>query len=401
MLVKEIKVVETQNWCELRGDIIFGDSGEKKFNLWYRFPIELKEFIKINGSPFVVATLLPSMVLGEDLYIDAEVSKKLEDNLAKIMDIYCCWDEKLMRIKVKCKGHITSSSAPIQIGSFFTLGVDSFYTLLKNIEKHPADNESINYLVFVHGFDIGIEKSDLYNNTLSNIQRVAKEFNMKIIPVATNLRVFSDSFANWGELYHGAALASVGLAMEEFLKKIYIASTGSYAEVFPCGSNPLLDPLWSTERLMIVNDGCEARRIDKIVKKIANYRIALDTLRVCYINPEGKYNCGLCPKCIRTMIGLHIAGVLNESKTFPHLIQHYALHKYKISGNYTLAFTKEILGELGDSGVDRQIKYALEESILRYEQEKNRHSIGLQIKLDTLNFGRSCRKFLQELIRKN
>ena len=38
----------------------------------------------------------------------------------------------------------------------------------------------------------------------------------------------------------------------------------TYAHLGPLGSHPLLDPLWSSEDVELVHDGCEATRLDKL-----------------------------------------------------------------------------------------------------------------------------------------
>ena len=62
------------------------------------------------------------------------------------------------------------------------------------------------------------------------------------------------------------------------------------------GSHPLLDPLWSTETLAFVHDGCEANRMEK-VRRIAESPLLLEGLRVC-VDDRGPdvYNCGSCWK---------------------------------------------------------------------------------------------------------
>jgi len=44
--------------------------------------------------------------------------------------------------------------------------------------------------------------------------------------------------------------------------------------------------------------------------------VALDNLRVCWENRFGRYNCGVCEKCIRTMLNLEAAGMIEKCKSF-------------------------------------------------------------------------------------
>jgi hypothetical protein len=80
----------------------------------------------------------------------------------------------------------------------------------------------------------------------------------------------------------------------------------------------VLDPLWSTETLTVVHDGCELNSIDKTAT-VAQSPLVRATLRVCPGYGPG-YNCGRCLKCLRTTIDLLVAGVLEDCPTMPHEI---------------------------------------------------------------------------------
>jgi hypothetical protein len=122
-----------------------------------------------------------------------------------------------------------------------------------------------------------------------------------------------------GKLYYGAAMGSVGVHLQYLLKAIFVASTFSYDQLHLHGSHPERDPLWSTEYVAFVHQGCKARKIDKI-HFVVDTPIVLKTLRVCWVNPTGEYNYGGCEECLRTMIGLYIAGALERCQTFPYHI---------------------------------------------------------------------------------
>ena len=80
----------------------------------------------------------------------------------------------------------------------------------------------------------------------------------------------------------------------------------------------MLDPLWSTEGLTVVHDGCEADMFAKMAF-VSRSPLVLETLRVCPGFGNG-YNCGRCMKCMRTMVALLQAGALDRCQTLPHEI---------------------------------------------------------------------------------
>ena len=111
-------------------------------------------------------------------------------------------------------------------------------------------------------------------------------------------------------------LASVGLLFQARFRTILISAAHTYADLGPWGSHPLLDPLWSTELTEFVHHGAHATRVDKC-RVLANSEVAMRHLRVCWENREGRYNCGECEKCLRTMVNLAAVGALGRCTTLP------------------------------------------------------------------------------------
>jgi hypothetical protein len=121
-------------------------------------------------------------------------------------------------------------------------------------------------------------------------------------------------------MLHGAAMISIALALGRLLRRVHVAASTTYDRLYPWGTHPLLDPLWSTETLAVVHDGCELNTIDKTAF-IARSPLALATLRPCASGNVGNvYNCGACLKCLRTMLDLLLAGALDRCSTLPHEI---------------------------------------------------------------------------------
>ena len=79
--------------------------------------------------------------------------------------------------------------------------------------------------------------------------------------MATNARELTDRYVNtsWSS---GGFLASVGLCLQKVFREVLIAASDTYGQLVPWGSHPHVDPLWSTESLAFVHDGCEATRLE-------------------------------------------------------------------------------------------------------------------------------------------
>lgn len=307
-------------------NILFKDNGKESIlsadvhlsrfrtkRLFFSVESRYKDFIFADASPFLAAVLMRSVKSVESLDILGNVSEKLYENIVKIIDTI----DKLKIIKKKKEIAISVGgsrpdvkTAHSGIGCFFSGGVDSFYTLLKN---NYENREKITHLIFVHGFDIPMWNTKLFEIVNSRMQKVAEHFGIELICVKTNIREISDAHVEW-IMAHGGAVAAVALFLRRGLSKVYIASSNSWDQLEANGTHPYLDYLWGTENLEIVHDGNESNRTEKIKKYIATSEIALQNLRVCFNNYGNVYNCGKCEKCLRTMIELRASGVLNRTK---------------------------------------------------------------------------------------
>lgn len=205
-------------------------------------------------------------------------------------------------------------SSPGRVGAFFSGGVDASYTFLKC-------REQVTDLIFLHGAESALDDTDLLEQSAANVDAVASEFGVGVVHVEMNLKPFLSSFADWGLSGHGVGLATVGHLLAPAFERIYIGSSFHYRDLFPWGTHPLLDPLWSSETLEFVHYGCGATRPEK-TEFIAGFDAALNNLRVCHWGPGTKFerggavNCGRCEKCLRTMLPLEVAEKLSQCKAF-------------------------------------------------------------------------------------
>jgi hypothetical protein len=276
------------------------------------------DYIHNDASPFAAALLLPSMKQGEDLVIEGSISAQLHQGMHAIMQEVLKWDIGLQPIKIEVDALIADPPRPQRSASFFSGGVDSFYTYLKH-KADPVEKDRIGSFILVNGFDINRRNTELWDRTHQNIKSIAEADNVELIVVRSNIQGLVEPILLW-DYTHGGCLAAVGLFLRGGFHQIYIPSTHSAAEQIPWGSNLALDGHWSTEGTTFIHDGTEATRIEKVISQIARSPLALKHLRVCFANEKRAYNCGKCDKCLRTMINLYVAGVLEESSTFPHHI---------------------------------------------------------------------------------
>jgi hypothetical protein len=307
------------------------------------------EWLTPTGDAFLAALLMPAMALGEELVIEAPVSSRLRRSARTVMDIYTAWwGDRHHVIPLRCLAPVPSvrDATAGAVGLYFTAGVDSFYSLLKDVElSTDAGHEPVTHLLYAN---FERHRGLAYDRLVDKLRRVAEETDRRLILIDTNVRSLTERTTFWPD-YHGAALASVALALQGLLSRCLIAASYDYRNLPPWGSHPILDPLWSTETLEIVYDGAEASRAGKVADQIARSTLALETLSVCWRSEPG-HNCGVCEKCLRTMAALEMAGSLGQCATVPRTLNMQALREIRMYGESEREAIHEVAADATSRG---------------------------------------------------
>jgi hypothetical protein len=341
-----VELTEQEVSAEIRVD-------ERSFPLWFR--VENGSFGR-DLDFLVPVTLLPAMRLGADLTLPGPVSPQLAASVPKLQEIFSLWNEAYGTVPVEVPTGVTPRQGNDAVGCFFSGGVDSFYSTV-----HHRDE--ITHLIFVN---VGFDRPDPL--ALDNVRGAAEELGKPLIEIETNLRSFSNSCAVEMADYGGAALAVIGLLLQDEFKKVMIGSTFSYFALPRWGSHPLTDPLWSTESLEVFHAGAEATRPEKVAL-IASDDVAMRRLRVCHprAGETGRsLNCGRCSKCLRTMINLRVVGALGRCQTLPAEFDLRDVEELEINDDRDLAFMLENLRELDRDGRDEPLADALRSNLERH-----------------------------------
>ena len=265
--------------------------------------------IEASGELGACTALLPALMSDDPkLEIEGGITVALADNLETLQDVYCRWWQETSRVEV------VAEQQTFMVGNrtvvFFSGGVDSFHAALKH-------RNEIEQLIYVEGFDIQHDKPNLRKQVRETLARTARSLEIPLTILRTDLRQWSDRKVDWPR-YHGAALASAAHLLRGSIDRAIVPSSTTYDDLFPWGSHPLTDPLW-TGAVELVHSGCEATRPEKIAA-IAEEATARKALRVCWENPGEAYNCGVCEKCLRTMTTLAAFGILGGFEMFPNTL---------------------------------------------------------------------------------
>jgi hypothetical protein len=305
----------------LCGEVTYDDGKCAPETYWFDIPEKYAEYVSTSGNPWVACLLPLAVTLGEPLRLCRPIDRLLFENASDLVDIWTCWHPHLTVIPIEAD--LVNPDAQQQglktMAAFFSGGVDSFFTALRN-QEGSIRSTPIDDLLHVWGLDIPLKQEDAYRRMVSRLRVAASALGKELIEISTNLRTTRldktgwDRWDGWGALYHASALASVGLALEKRYGKILINSAFSYRYLHPWGSHPLTDPLMTTSQTRIVHYGAASGRIQKI-EYLTKHDVALQNLHVC---PKlgTDTSCGNCRKCYYTMTTLLLLGALDRCPTF-------------------------------------------------------------------------------------
>lgn len=150
MRLVEVRTEANKEFVKLIGTVEIQTEGKTEtIELFFEYPIEYKNFINATADPFFPVLLLPAMQNNEELVIEPELSALLLENQEKIQDIFTSWYPEVFQ-KVNIAAHQIHSykSNADQSAQFFSLGVDSFHSLIKN------KSDTHKYLIYMQGLEL-------------------------------------------------------------------------------------------------------------------------------------------------------------------------------------------------------------------------------------------------------
>lgn len=295
------------------GEIAYDDRPGRIEECWFDFPEQYSDSLCLSGSPWLACMLPLATTLGEPLRIALPVDRLLYRNAYELVAIWRSWFPRLRGVEVIAE-RVDETPAGRKTGVFFSGGVDAFFTLLRNEGPFP-EALPVDELICVGGFDIPLKNLEAFGRLRATMEGVAGRLGKRLIDVVTNLRETRLEDAGWYDLLHGPGAIATGLMLGGRYDRLLIASASGYSFPEHAGTNPLTDPLLSTSRTRVLHDGARFTRQEK-TEFLGSSDLAMGALHVCWNNGADD-NCGACEKCVRTMVGLELAGRLQNCKTFP------------------------------------------------------------------------------------
>lgn len=282
--------------------------GERSFDLY----IQSSSLVEQPGLEAALPlALLPAMRCGEPIHVQGAISETFLGGVKEVMEHYASSFEGFTVVPISADSYYKAeASEPSRKASFFSGGVDSFFSLLKG-------RAELTDIITIRGFDMGLKDEVRWEKTRASAQAVADELNIQLHEVECNFGTIIKAYGKWLQHGHGIALACVARSLAGLLGEVRVPSSDCLEGQVPWGSSIFTDPKYSDERLEIVHDACAANRVDKTISLGAE-PLALKYLRVCPGSRHDElYNCCRCEKCLRTMVSFYAVGVLDCVEAFP------------------------------------------------------------------------------------
>ena len=342
--------------------------GGEPRRIWFRTETEVTP----SADAALAACLMPAMRTGGSLEIDVPISPALLRNEREYQAIQRAWsfawtydEAPLKEVEVQAPPRTPDPPSPSgRVAAFFSGGVDSFATILANPE--------VTDLVFIRGVDILprlAHQEGLADRVEARLREAASELGMPLHVVETNIRNLSDPLIRW-ECYFSNPLLAVSHFFAPLFDRVLITGDTDHETQPAIGTSLLIDHLWSSEELLVEDFGGRLDR-ERRIELIADHPVVRRTLRTCWENPDGAYNCGRCRKCTMTMISLEAIGKRQGMETFPPELDVSRLDELEINQRISLVLCEDLLDNVRDRG-----RTDLEPAVAAFA-EKGRRSLGL------------------------
>ncbi len=305
-------------------------------------------FVTEVSDAYLVCLLLYAMENGYDMTFEGDLSEILYIQLNEYL-IPAITDniKQYRKIKITARALVNIQFQSHLTATGISCGVDSFYTVLKNINHSQESGLNLNAMTFFNagasGENGGEEARRIFKERAELASKVAQKLQCEFITVDSNMNEF---LRQDHEQTHVFRTLSIPLAMQK-LFKIYYFSSGMEYKLFsfeyyaPAFYDILTMPLLSTQNTKFVLVGGETTRIGK-VKFIANSELAQNHLNVCVADV---CNCSKCHKCKRTMLDLYVIHKLENFKNVFDL-DHFYKNKRKFI-RWALIFKNSVdMGEI-------------------------------------------------------
>ena len=307
-----------------------------------------------DASGFLCVALPLAMRHRDDLIVEGPVSASLLERCDEIQAIYAAWNPMMRPVPLRADGRDDAGRAETgrRACSLLSRGVDSVFAAARD----RAGTKRLDALVMIDGVEPRHDEA-VRAEEIRRARVLADRLELPLLVTTTNVRHLTDQAGLDWEDALGAGLSFVGHGLAGGAASVRIPSSDSYETVEPCGSSPLLDPLFSTGRVAIEHDSLAHTRLGKVVWLREHRPDLLEHLKVCYAENRAD-NCGRCGKCVYTMACLRVAGATELAGEFPATIDLDGLRAMRLPHLKSRIDWAELIVAIDPHGPDAELRRA-------------------------------------------
>ena len=300
------------------------ESQRSVLEYWFDFPTRLQPDLSDTLDWQAVLLLPLASYFDEPLRVAGPVDRQLADNLRGVSQLWSDWFEHCREVVIEAPAHSRvnkldgAASGPRTLACF-SGGIDSMFTLTRHHGRVTGDGDHpIDDVLSIAGFNTSMEDADYM---FEHLEKITSRFGVELVPIVTNAR-YGDhpietpySTEAWlCEFAHGNLLAVFAHLFAPRYRQLIIPGTHGYGDLIPWGSHPLTDALLASSTLRIVHEGAAFSRVER-TRVVAESDECLASMHVCWWDlADG--NCGICEKCVRTMLTLDALGAKDRASAF-------------------------------------------------------------------------------------
>ena len=308
-------IIKTATGARLQAEVEV--DGIKKV-LWYEVESKYAKYLtNERADAFVVGLLWYALKYQHDIRILAPMSERLYYSINKYLAPLMAEIRGYKPIRLFCN---VLTSEPLSnahaVGTGLSCGIDSFSTICEHMADDVPEGYRITHFTF---FNVGSHKDfggpaavRVFKARAQNVKACAAELDKELITVDSNL---SDILHMGFALTHTHRSVSAALALQKLFKVYYYSSAIHLKDFKLSKKDPAYYDIFnlsmlSTETISFFSSCTNYNRVEK-TRKVARFEPSYEYLNVCEMST---FNCGVCSKCLRTLLTLEVLGVLDKYK---------------------------------------------------------------------------------------
>ena len=296
--------------------------------LWFSVEERFADLLGDRADHVAISLLMPAMKEGRDLHVGGTLTDSLlhqcNGDLQRLLRLI---HPDLREIRVTADASAPPPARAAGVAAGFSGGVDSFATLSEYFWADEVPTSlRITHLLNDNVGSHGHHGDELWRARRAPLEQAAGEFGLPFVTVDSNLDehyprigfIESVTMRN-AAVPHllGAGIGHLHLASAIPFSAVRIDTSGEIARF-----DPFLVPLLSTAAVTVSSANSGLTRVQKTLALIG--RPEARYLDVCTDDdPSRLRNCSACPKCMRAMLTLEMAGHLDEFCPQPFSLEPY------------------------------------------------------------------------------